>query len=238
MNVTGMTAEKMLQLAAEEIISGGVVGDDLILTTRGGTSINAGDVRGPSGPSGGTATVCTSTTRPGSPALGAFIYETDTRRTFVWQGTYWDPVDNLWICTSSTRPTSPWVGLHIFETDTLREYYWAGSVWTQFAGPAVWANPTFYNTWANYGAGAQSARYSKVNGIVSIEGAIKDGTASTAAFTMPAGFRPAADLVFPAAFAGSVGSMAILTNGDFYPCVSTWPASTRYNITCSYRASA
>lgn len=50
--VTGYTSDKMGDLADEEVISGEVIGDDLILTQRDGTTINAGNVRGPTGPGG------------------------------------------------------------------------------------------------------------------------------------------------------------------------------------------
>lgn len=47
--VNGYTAEHTEEVFDESIVDGEVVGDDLILTTRGGTPINAGDVRGPIG---------------------------------------------------------------------------------------------------------------------------------------------------------------------------------------------
>jgi hypothetical protein len=50
--ITGLTKERMLEIEAASIVDGEVVGDDLILTTFGGTPINAGDVRGPIGPEG------------------------------------------------------------------------------------------------------------------------------------------------------------------------------------------
>jgi hypothetical protein len=39
----------MLQIENGTVVSGSIVGDDLILETRGGSQINAGDVRGPQG---------------------------------------------------------------------------------------------------------------------------------------------------------------------------------------------
>lgn len=48
--VTGYTAEHMDALVADNIISGEVVGDDLILKTRSGVEIDAGNVRGPGDP--------------------------------------------------------------------------------------------------------------------------------------------------------------------------------------------
>jgi hypothetical protein len=44
--VNGLTAEKTLELADANIVGAAVVGNNLILTTRGGATINAGNVRG------------------------------------------------------------------------------------------------------------------------------------------------------------------------------------------------
>lgn len=57
--VTGFTAARMLEIEQTTIVDGTVVGDDLILTTRGGTDINAGSVRGPQGIQGPTGEVTT-----------------------------------------------------------------------------------------------------------------------------------------------------------------------------------
>lgn len=46
--VTGLTAERMLEIEASSVVDGGVVGDNLVLTKHDGTIINAGNVRGPS----------------------------------------------------------------------------------------------------------------------------------------------------------------------------------------------
>lgn len=50
--VTGLTAERMLEIEAASVIDGKVVGGDLILIKHDGTEINAGPVDGPSGPPG------------------------------------------------------------------------------------------------------------------------------------------------------------------------------------------
>jgi len=47
--VTGLTAERMEEIEAASVVSGQVVGDDLILTKFDSSTINAGDVRGPQG---------------------------------------------------------------------------------------------------------------------------------------------------------------------------------------------
>jgi hypothetical protein len=47
--VTSLTAERMLAIEAASVIDGDVIGDNLILTKKDGSQINAGDVRGPQG---------------------------------------------------------------------------------------------------------------------------------------------------------------------------------------------
>lgn len=48
--VTGLTAARMAEIEAASVIDGDVVGDNLILTKKDGTQINAGVVKGPPGP--------------------------------------------------------------------------------------------------------------------------------------------------------------------------------------------
>src|SRR3954470_21260394 len=50
--VTGFTADRMLVIENETVVDGEVQGDNLILMTREGTPIDAGNVRGPQGPQG------------------------------------------------------------------------------------------------------------------------------------------------------------------------------------------
>ena len=47
--VTGLTKARMLLMEAATIVSGAIVGDDLILTKHDGSTVNAGNVRGPAG---------------------------------------------------------------------------------------------------------------------------------------------------------------------------------------------
>jgi hypothetical protein len=90
--ITGLTAERMQEIIDSTIVDAEIVGDNLILEKYDATTIDAGDVRGPQGVPGATFTVCTSTTRPlglGVPDEGLAIYETDTNRMYVWNGTAW-----------------------------------------------------------------------------------------------------------------------------------------------------
>jgi microcystin-dependent protein len=95
--ITGLTAERMTEMENATVVDGDVVGTDLILKTKDGTSINAGNVQGPIGPPGINGSgfiVCTSMTRPNfAPAdEGKAIYETDTDLVYIWDGVTWiDP---------------------------------------------------------------------------------------------------------------------------------------------------
>lgn len=85
--------------------------------------------------------VCTSTTRPASPYDGQVIYETDTDKTLVYNGTGW-----VYLSTSRANP----VGLDLIKTQTI------GS-----AVSSVTVSDVFSSTYDNYKimvtAGASSA---------------------------------------------------------------------------------
>jgi hypothetical protein len=51
--VTGLTAARMEAIEGASVVDGEVIGDDLILTKFDTTTINAGNVRGPAGVTGG-----------------------------------------------------------------------------------------------------------------------------------------------------------------------------------------
>lgn len=74
--------------------------------------------------------VCTSTTRPAGAALqtGTLIYETDTLRLLVWNGSTWVPKTfGNFVCTSSTHPSWAFQGLEIYESDTGLNAVYTGS---------------------------------------------------------------------------------------------------------------
>jgi hypothetical protein len=130
--VSGFTKERMLEIENETVTGGLIVDDDLHLVRRDGTPINAGNVRGPIGPSGGGYLIVTSTSRPGVTAddAGLPIYETDTKLVRVWNGARWVMQERV-ICTSTTRPavTIEDEGTRVYETDTDVERTWTGSAW-------------------------------------------------------------------------------------------------------------
>jgi hypothetical protein len=65
--------------------------------------------------------------------------------------------------------------------------------------PGTWAAATLLNSWVDFGAPHQPARYRKISGIVFVQGFVKNGTgtAATNILTLPVGFRPAATITFP-----------------------------------------
>lgn len=120
--VTGLTADRMIAMENATVVDGDIVGDNLVLKTRDGTSIDAGSVRGPIGPpgiNGSGFVVCTSTTRPVlAPAdEGKAIYETDTDLVWFWDGAAWIPPPGgipLAGCISYYGPTEPPGGMWRF----------------------------------------------------------------------------------------------------------------------------
>lgn len=72
----------------------------------------------------------------------------------------------------------------------------------------VWQTPTLVNSWANFGAPYANARYMRKNGIVYVQGMVKTGAKGTVIFTLPTGFRPAADLAFSAQIQGRTTTLA------------------------------
>lgn len=71
--VTGLTAARMLAIEAASIVDGDIVGDNLILTKHDGSTVDAGNARGPSG-IGGISRV---SSFPGSPTDGDVVARID-----------------------------------------------------------------------------------------------------------------------------------------------------------------
>lgn len=55
--VTGFTSARMLDIENNSVVSGSISGDNLHLTTRGGSTIDAGNVRGATGSTGATGSI-------------------------------------------------------------------------------------------------------------------------------------------------------------------------------------
>ncbi len=78
--------------------------------------------------------------------------------------------------------------------------------------------PTYSNSWVNYGSGYQPGGFMKDSfGFVHLFGAVKNGTVSTTIFTLPVGYRPvhpaATPYTKPVASLASTGFITIGTTG-------------------------
>jgi hypothetical protein len=84
---------------------------------------------------------------------------------------------------------------------------------------SAWRTPTLINSWVNLGGGYETAAYLKDPiGFVHLKGVIRSGTPGSAAFVLPAGYRPGAttDNAVDASAViqiGSAGSV-VITSGS------------------------
>lgn len=80
-----------------------------------------------------------------------------------------------------------------------------------------WIRPTLLNSWVNFDAGYQVARFRKTSaGQVEIQGLVKNGTGPPAViFTLPTGYRPALQLIFAVLANPSVlADLGVEADGD------------------------
>lgn len=70
-----------------------------------------------------------SSARPSTTHTGMTIFETDTKKVQIHDGSTWQHHNAPITCTSSTRPASPYTGQMIFETDTATLRYYSGAAW-------------------------------------------------------------------------------------------------------------
>lgn len=86
------------------------------------------------------------------------------------------------------------------------------------AAQSSWVAVTFSNSWVNFGGAYNNCEYFKDTlGTVHLRGLIKSGTMQQAAFTLPAGFRPSANLFVPAISNNTIGSVIIGSDGTVKP---------------------
>ena len=84
----------------------------------------------------------------------------------------------------------------------------------------AWTPVTFQNGWANYDA-FRAAGYRKVGDCVEVRGSIMNGTANTAAFTLPVGFRPPRHLYLPILNNTTYTYAAVYADGTVFPMQSS-----------------
>lgn len=100
--------------------------------------------------------------------------------------------------------------------------------------PSPWLAPTYSNSWVDSGGSDQAGRFMKhPDGTVEIQGLIKSGTITNAAFTLPSGYRPAATLKFAVESNGAYGMMKITSAGVVTPQVGN---NASFAINCRFLA--
>ncbi len=97
------------------------------------------------------------------------------------------------------------------------------------------SEPTFVNSWVNFGGAIATAAFRKLpGGLVVLKGSMKDGTLGTDAFILPVGYRPAAALFIEvASVAGTSGRLQIESNGVVSPVGGN---NAIYSVNCSFFA--
>lgn len=82
--------------------------------------------------------------------------------------------------------------------------------------------PTLTNSWVNFGGVRNPAGYYKdANSRVYLRGVVKSGTVGNAAFTLPAGYRPANTELFAVVSNDLFGAVNVLSNGDVTPAIGS-----------------
>lgn len=123
-------------------------------------------------------------------------------------------------CLSSIRPAA---GESVWLASSGNDFFVIGTMnpdtWHSVGGTG---EPAFANSWVNLGGGYQTAQFRRdADGQVYLRGWIKSGTVDTTAFTLPAGYRPAATEGFAAlsldVTIGVVGRVDVTAAGAVVP---------------------
>ncbi len=120
------------------------------------------------------------------------------------------PVNAAWVRLSIEKTAHADA---VFSIDNVRITE-LGDSWHEVDGDAT--EPNFTGTWVNYGSVGMAFLRDDL-GFVHIRGEVKDGTAGTSVFTLPAGYRPAANSRFPITYSGGVGFVSVNSDGTVVP---------------------
>lgn len=196
--VSGFTAARMLAMDNASIVDAELVGNDLILITRGGSQINVGRVKGDSGETGLAMTeIGAGVDLDTISTAGYRIQSEDAEATVAlnypvaYQGMLYvtvNPGGNLVWQTYSITGNGPLNG-------TIWTRTKSSGVWSRWngIGSKGWQPLPFSSGWSNYGTTYTGGEYLVDGSIVRLRGLVKTATALSAASTIaiiPAPFRP------------------------------------------------
>ena len=106
-------------------------------------------------------------------------------------------------------------GLTGHALDTKTDYVHDGTGWVATVADTGWVALPFGGTWANLGGGYKVAQYRRKNGVVYVDGVVKDGAIGPGQLiaTLPVGFRPAAYIMRTVWANGAARSVEIAPDG-------------------------
>jgi hypothetical protein len=115
--------------------------------------------------------------------------------------------------------TTPTATSYVLATvDSSVTYVSSGNTWRcadLYITPEAWIAPTLSGSWTNFGGGFQTIAYRRVGDIVYLKGLAKNAslTVPSTIFTLPAGYRPPSDTIFPSVSEDVFGSVRITSVG-------------------------
>lgn len=101
-----------------------------------------------------------------------------------------------------------------------------------------WITPAaMFNSWVDFGLGHVPTRYRRKDGIVYVQGLVKNGLIGQGVFVLPAGFRPAHQLVFGVVDGTNTanGRLDILSSGNVLPAAGN---NSYFALNCAFPAEA
>ncbi len=148
---------------------------------------------------------------PGAPTQGQ-AWIVGPAATDAWAGH--DGELAVWLGGQWVFP-EPQEGWRVYNEDDGSWWSFVGAAWSADLG--AWQIPALNLDWIGLGGAWQNPRYRKTrDGLVTIEGAMQNGVAANdgVIFTLLAGFRPEADLIFIGYSAGGAYRINVQADGD------------------------
>lgn len=124
------------------------------------------------------------------------------------------PTDNV-VASDDGKPAPPWA--------KWLQALWAALKIENWHEIGASGEPAFQNSWGNFGSSQNSAAFMKdPAGFVRFKGYIAtSGAINTTAFTLPTGYRPSKQTIFPAISNSTIGRLDVLADGSVKPVAGT-----------------